>query len=55
MERQRVLGANRRTGYFNKTLSERLPSNGLRVFSCFVRFLVKQMGVNSEKCIEYGK
>ena len=28
----------------------------LRVFSCFVHFLVKQIGINSEteKCIEYG-
>ena len=26
-----------------------------RVFSCFVRFLVKQIGINSEKCIEYSK
>ena len=26
-----------------------------RVFSCFVRFLVKQIDINSEKCIEYGK
>ena len=24
-----------------------------RVFSCFVRFLVKQIGINSQKCIEY--
>ena len=26
----------------------------LRVFSCFVRFLVKNIGVNSEKRIVYG-
>ena len=28
---------------------------GLRVFSCFVRFLVKEIGINLEKCIECGK
>ena len=30
-------------------------NGGLRVFSCFVRFLVKQIDTNSEKSIEYGK
>ena len=30
-------------------------NGGLRVRSCFVRFLVKIIGINSEKCIEYGK
>ena len=30
-------------------------SGGLRVFSWFVRFLVKTVGINSKKCIEYGK
>ena len=30
-------------------------NGGIRVFSCFVRFLVKHFGINSEKCIEYGK
>ena len=25
-----------------------------KVFSCFVSFLIQQIGINSEKCIEYG-
>ena len=33
----------------------RYENSGLRVFSCFVRFLVKKIDINSEKCIEYGK
>ena len=33
-----------------------LPTNGgLRVFSYFVCFHVKEIDINYEKCIEYGK
>ena len=35
--------------------SIRYENGGLSVFSCFVRFLGKQIGINIEKCIEYGK
>ena len=37
-----------------RPFSDRKENVGLRVFSCFVRFLVKEFGINSEKCIEYG-
>ena len=30
-------------------------NGGLQVFSCYVCFPVKKVGINSEKCIEYGK
>ena len=30
-------------------------NGGLRICSCSVCFLVKIIGINSEKCIEYGK
>ena len=30
-------------------------NSGLRVFSCFVRFLMQNNGINSEKCNEYGR
>ena len=30
-------------------------NGALQVFLCFVRFLVKQIDINSEKCIEYDK
>ena len=30
-------------------------NGGLRIFSCFVRFLVNKLGINSEKCLEYGQ
>ena len=26
-----------------------------RLFLCFLRLLLKQIGINSEKCIEYGR
>ena len=38
-----------------RPFSDRKENVGLRVFSCFVRFLVKEFGINSKKCIEYGK
>ena len=30
-------------------------NGGFRVFSCFVRLLMKIIGISSEKCIGYGK
>ena len=32
-----------------------IRNGGLRVFSSFVRFHLKTIDINSEKCIEYGK
>ena len=40
---------------FTSAAIEWYENGGLQVFSCFVRFLVKKIGINSEKCIEYGK
>ena len=36
-------------------ISVSYENGGLRLFSCFARFLVRKIGINSEKCIEYGK